>query len=268
VDARVNSLKGISASPWCIGIFFDNELSWGNDFPATVLRSRSGEPAKLAFVKMLKDKYGEIEKLNKQWGTGFANWEQLSQNRKIPNRKKAGADMDAFYFQTARVYYRTVRDSIRKYCPGKLYLGSRYAASQYTPLVIRAAAEYCDVISFNIYYRSLNGFLLSEKVDAPIMCTEFHFGSKDRGMFGPGLVPVKNQKERAEAYTKYVESALRHPLFVGCHWFQYCDQPVTGRIFDGENANIGFLNVADMPYPELIAASRKVAAKMYNIRYK
>ena len=267
VDQRVSQLKRISASSWCIGIFFDNELSWGNYFPQTVITSQPDEPAKKAFVKMLKDKYGQISGLNKQWGSNFGSWNQLLKNRKTPNQKKATADMDAFYLQTARVYYKTIRDSIRKYCPGKLYLGSRFASSQCTPLTVRAAADYCDVISFNIYYRTLKGFLLKENIDAPIMSTEFHFGAKDCGMFGPGLVPVKNQRERAEAYKKYVESALRHPLFVGCHWFQYYDQPFTGRIFDGENHNIGFLNVADVPYRDMVKASRDVAKNMYELRF-
>ena len=41
------------------------------------------------------------------------------------------------------------------------------------------------------------------------------------------------------------------------------DQPLTGRSFDGENYNIGFVNVTDTPYVEMIEAARVVHAEAY-----
>ena len=161
--------------------------------------------------------------------------------------------------------FRTVRDSIRKQWPGRLYLGARLA--QYTPLTWAAAARYCDVISLNHYSGNVDGIAVAEQFDAPVIATEFHFGATDRGMFGGGVVEVANQSERAASYRNYLESALKHPRFVGAHYFQYVDQPVTGRIFDGENYNIGFLDVADRPYPELVEAARAVADSMYRTRF-
>jgi hypothetical protein len=74
---------------------------------------------------------------------------------------------------------------------------------------------------------------------------------------------VANQQARAEAYKEYVLSALRHPQFVGSHWFQYSDEPTTGRVWDEENYQIGFVDVADTPYAETIAASREVGNELY-----
>jgi hypothetical protein len=131
-----------------------------------------------------------------------------------------------------------------------------------------ACAEICDVISFNIYAPKLNHdtyrFLLP--LDKPVIIGEFHFGALDRGMFHPGLVAAANQRERARMYEEYVNSVLDHPLFVGCHWFQYMDQPLTGRWFDGENYNIGFVSITDTPYPEMVAAARRVHGQMYRRR--
>ena len=45
------------------------------------------------------------------------------------------------------------------------------------------------------------------------------------------------------------------------------DQALTGR-GDGENYQIGFVTVADAPYPELVQAARDIAATMYQRRYK
>ena len=37
--------------------------------------------------------------------------------------------------------------------------------------------------------------------------------------------------------------------------FQYVDEPLTGRTLDGENAHIGFVTVADLPYENLIGSA-------------
>ena len=109
-------------------------------------------------------------------------------------------------------------------------------------------------------------FRLPDGVDLPVLSGEFHFGALDRGMFHTGLVGVADQAERAEAYKAYVRSALAHPHIVGCHWFQYADQCTVGRPLDGENYQIGFVDVADTPYPESVEACRDVAARLYELR--
>ena len=62
-----------------------------------------------------------------------------------------------------------------------------------------------------------------------------------------------------------MESCLDHPRVVGAHWFQWRDQPLTGRA-DGENYQIGFLTGTDAPYPELVESARAVAREMYQRR--
>jgi agarase len=52
---------------------------------------------------------------------------------------------------------------------------------------------------------------------------------------------------------------------VGCHWFQYVDQPVTGRSLDGENYNIGLVTITDTPYPELVEAAREVHREVHEL---
>jgi hypothetical protein len=62
-----------------------------------------------------------------------------------------------------------------------------------------------------------------------------------------------------------VQGALQNEWLVGTHWFQFGDQATTGR-GDGENYQIGFLDVCDTPYPEIIQASRDIADRMYPLR--
>ena len=102
--------------------------------------------------------------------------------------------------------------------------------------------------------------------DLPVITGEFHFGSLDRGLFNGGLKVAKSQAHRAQLYKEYLQSALAHPNFVGTHWFQYIDQAVTGR-FDGENYPIGFVDICDTPYKEIVEASRQIGYNMYEYRY-
>jgi len=133
-------------------------------------------------------------------------------------------------------------------------------------LAFKAAAKYCDVVSYNLYWGDVAGFKLPGGADYPVIIGEWHAGALDRGMFMPGLISVANQKERGEFYERYATRVLKNPLFVGCHWFQYRDQATTGRSLDGENYQIGFVDVVDTPYPETIAACREVGYRLYETR--
>ncbi len=94
----------------------------------------------------------------------------------------------------------------------------------------------------------------------PILIGEFHFGVPERGL-APGLVQAMSQAERGVAYSYYVENAAAHPAIIGTHWYQWIDQPSTGRR-DGENYNIGWIDVTDRPYPELVAAAKATHANL------
>ncbi len=157
-----------------------------------------------------------------------------------------------------------MRDVIKEKAPQQLYLGCRFA--WVNQRAAAAAAKYCDVVSYNLYRRSVADFQFNGGADVPLIIGEFHFGALDRGMFHTGLVTLKNQAERAATYKDYVQGVLRHPGFVGSHWFQYQDQPTTGRVLDEENYQIGFVDIADTPYTETIQACREVGYGMYQYR--
>jgi agarase len=67
-------------------------------------------------------------------------------------------------------------------------------------------------------------------------------------------------------YQEYVHSVIDNAAFVGCHWFEYVDEPLTGRTYDGENYNIGLVSVTDTPYPEMVEATKAVHAEAYSRR--
>ena len=255
-----------AADPWCIGYFVDNEIAWGDEVSLAVaaLTSPPDQMAKKVFLDDLKAKYADVAKLNAAWGTRHASWDALLESRKAPDKKKARADLTAFYTKTAETYFRTCRECVKEAAPNQLYLGCRFA--WVNPRAVAAAVKFCDVVSYNQYRTSVAGFRLPVPADKPVIIGEFHFGALDRGMFHTGLRKVASQDERAKAYKSYVTGALRNPVLVGTGWFKYMDEPTTGRSLDGENYQIGFLDCCDTPYPETTAAAREVGYRLYAIR--
>ena len=252
--------------PWCFGFFVDNEHYWGqaDTLALSTLKSPADQPCKRVFRDRLKAKYGEIAKLNAKWRTSYANWEDFLAVTKTPDPKAAKVDLEAFTVEIAEEYYRIIREELKRAAPGKLYLGCRWAGG--APLfTVKAAAKYCDVLSYNIYSRHLREFKLPDGIDKPILVGEFHFGALDRGPFCPGLILLNDQEERGRTYVDYVRSALEHPLFVGVHWHQFSDQATSGR-FDGENMQVGWTDVCDTPYWETVRALREVGYDLYPIR--
>jgi hypothetical protein len=174
---------------------------------------------------------------------------------------------DSAYYEP---YFKACKEAIDAIAPGKLYLGCRFKGLRNPDALWNAAAKWCDVISVNSYVNSVavftEGSYAAPKFDKPVLHSEFHFGTLHRGMLSAGLCPVGDQCARGRGYRRVVEGALRHPLFVGSHWFQYRDQPLVGRS-DGENYQIGFVDVCDRPYAQLAAAARAVGESMYQTRY-
>ncbi len=261
--------------PWCLGHFVDNELNWGstaNDRSrygvvlGALAQSAANSPARRALGALLAARYGAIANLNAAWGTQFADWSALT----APATVTAGMRPALALLTTAyaREYFRVVRDQLRRIDPDHLYLGSRFHVTN--PDVIAGAAEITDVLSFNIYQQVIApaNWAFLQPLDRPAIIGEFHFGALDRGMFHPGLQSTGSQAERAAAFKRYLNSVADHPNFVGAHWFQYADQAITGRPRDGENYNIGFVNVLDAPYPEMVNAARELHEELYPRRLR
>jgi hypothetical protein len=264
---RLEQERGRTAGdPWCVGYFVHNELGWGDDISLALatLASPADQTAKVVFIEDLKIKYATIEELNHAWGSKYESWEVLLQNQALPDKEKARLDLEEFYTKTAETYFSTIRRELKRVAADQLYLGCRFA--WVNDRAARAATKFCDVVSYNRYSYSVEDTELPDGIDMPVIIGEFHFGALDRGLFHTGLRRAENQKDRADKYVSYVRGALRNPYIVGTHWFQYIDQPTTGRS-DGENYQIGFVDICDRPYPEIVQAAREVGNAMYEYRF-
>ena len=160
----------------------------------------------------------------------------------------------AFLFETYSKFITAVTAAVKKHDPNHLSLGLRFGSS--APEEIVRASTIFDVYSLNNYNYAVNQREIEKVrglIDRPILVGEFHFGTPGRGMT-PGLRQVANQEERGVAYRYYVENAAADPSIVGTHWFEWIDEPATGR-FDGENYNIGLIDTTDRPYTDLVRAA-------------
>jgi hypothetical protein len=198
VTARAVAAE-VKGSPWCAGIFIDNEKSWGRmGTPEgqygivinTLSRKASDSPTKAMFVKLLKEKYGTIAALNVAWGSDIASWEALAGGVAL---KDHGPERQADYAMLlkayAREYFRVVDSALNEVLPNHLYMGVRFATWGMTPEVIQAASEFVDIMSYNEYREvpHTNAWNFLAEIDKPTLIGEFHMGAVDSGLYHPAL---------------------------------------------------------------------------------
>src|SRR5690606_13302403 len=94
-----------------------------------VLRSPAKQAAKIEFVNDLKAQYAEIGKLNAAWETDYADWDALLNGTDVPASKGFRADSGVFFQKAVDRYFRLCRDAIKSVAPHRLYLGSRFIAT-------------------------------------------------------------------------------------------------------------------------------------------
>ena len=197
------------------------------------------------------------------WHTSYGSWNNLLEQTNKVDASLAMADFTAFNEELAERYYRICETALKRATPNKLNLGTRFHTVN--PIAVRAAARHCDVVSFNKYNTSIRDLQLPDNLDRPIIIGEFHFPAWDRSFAANAGCGQLCEEQRADSYWYYLTGALENPLIVGTHWFQYLDQPLTGRP-DGENFPIGFVDVTDTPYNELTKVTRELGDKLYSWR--
>lgn len=267
--AAAKASAGVRDDPWLLGYFADNELAWAGVGPQGrwglaigTLKGAASSPAKQALIAWLRKKYVTPQALGRAWGIALDSWAALDATgfaAPLPNEAHPAItdDYRAWLRRYADTYFRTVAEAIRRHDPHHLFLGGRFAVN--TPEAVAACAQYCDVVSFNTYTDlPQHGFdaVAMKALDKPVLIGEFHFGSADRGPFGNGVASVASEDLRGKAYARFIAAAVDNPEIVGAHWFQYTDQPVTGRLLDGENSHIGLVGITDIPFAGFVEAVR------------
>jgi len=277
----VEPLAKYRDDPLLIGYFIDNELGWYEDsvFSYWVALDYS-DPGKAKLWEMMNEAYhGDLKAFN-------ADFKVLPKPTSFNSLKKKMAAIEinpgrrplvvyTFLEWLAGEYYRILTAEVRRVDPNHMIMGDRYA-SYYSQAVVRAAGKYLDVVSVNFNTYAQSGWIspsffetIYRLTGKPIMITEFYAAAMENrsgnlNRSGPFLV-VQTQKQRAEGGGGMAEQMARLPYCVGYHWFQWSDEPPKGR-GDGEDFNMGLVDLKDRPYEELTAAFTRVNKNISRLR--
>jgi len=263
-----SQLSDFKNDSYLIGYFLRNEPHWAfgeHDIAFEMFATDQPSESKNTFAKWLTLQYASVEDLNKNWNLKLTSFEEITTNvfEEYPS-EKAKKDLWRFSEILVAKYVNVPCDEVEKVDPNHLNLGMRYA--WISSNLLYKAGERFDAFSINGYGnpgppQTADIARISGK---PVMIGEFHFGATDRGLPATGIQGALTQNERAKAYRYYIEHGLARSELIGMHYFQWLDQPIFGR-FDGENYNIGFMDICNQPYKELSEAAKITHLKMYEI---
>ena len=264
-------LEGYRDDSSLVGYFMRNEPLWAfgaNNLAAEMLEANPGSATRRELARRLRAKYATDEAWAKAWGLGLDSLEQVVTDvvsRAADRSPAAKDDLWAFSKEMVKAYVGIPAQECRSVDPHHLNLGMRYA--WVSSDLLYESAESFDVFTINSYRMVPPREVVAEvarRTGKPVMIGEFHFGALDRGLPSTGLRGVASQEERGVAYRRYVEAAAADPNVVGAHYFVLNDQEVLGR-FDGENFQIGFVDVCHRPYPELVDAAIRTHEGIYDV---
>lgn len=264
---QLNEFKG---DPYMIGYFLRNEPEWafvnGLLIAEKVLENPENSACKQLFIEDLRKKYGDIKGLNYAWKMDYYSFDALltPQMSIAALSDEAKDDAREFSKKMIRRYVSVPSLACKAVDPDHMNLGMRY--SMLTDPILLEGYEYFDVFSLNGYQESPYEEVqqAGELTGKPVIIGEFHFGAIDVGMMSAGICSVATQKDRGLAYRMYYEKGCDSPYFVGAHYFVLNDQAALGR-FDGENMQIGMVDVCHKPYDGFVDEVRKVNGEIYKI---
>lgn len=262
-ENHAKQLERFAGDARLLGYFIMNEPHWAFVDSLNVAEKLLANPEQLAsrdaFIAWVSDRYGgDADKLAAAWGLeAIRSFSDL--RRPIENgtslSSAAAADLDEFNTILIKRFARLPCEAAKRADPDHLNLGMRYAWISQPALY--ETGEYFDVFSINRYGPSAREAVdeIGERSRKPVMIGEFHHGALDAGLPSNGIRGVRTQAERARAYRYFVETTAASPWSVGAHYFTLNDQPILGR-FDGENFQIGVVDICQRPYGDFVAGLR------------
>lgn len=261
-------LESTAKDPALIGYFLMNEPTWAfsSELPAEgMLYNAAICQTRQELVRFLKQKYDSEAAISAAWKSPVT-FDKVAQGKwqgVLP--PESMADLRAFSAVMVERYFQTISKACKTVDPNHLNLGMRWQGVPEDWAV--PGMKSFDVFSMNCYQERVPEEVVNKihsLVKMPVMIGEWHFGALDAGLPASGIGHLQNQADRGKAYRVYFENAAAQPNCVGVHWFTLYDQSALGR-FDGEDYNIGFLDVCNRVYDELGAAATASHERMYAV---
>ena len=250
---------------WSVGNEKD-EIIGGPEVQA-ILALGAGVPAKKALVDQALTGYASVGALATAWNITAATVADVYSAKPTPPAK----DIETLRQFYEGVYHSTLRKTVQGIDPHHLYLGS-WTQPRLHPDDWPIMAANCDVIGFDFYSPT---FLdpavqaLIQNTGKPVLVGEYSFPSDYGGTRGFGAGAYQGEitltdSQSGDRYAQWLQAASANPNVVGVEWFEYADEPVTGRgnndgesnistsLVLGENTAFGMVAITDMPKYDLV----------------
>jgi hypothetical protein len=264
VDSMAAGAVLFRNNPHLLGYFVDNEQGWGHgDFAGILDILPDTAVSRREWLKVLKQYYPDPQAVGVACGRVISSWDEamgINSSADYERLKNAVVDFETRF---ARQYFSTVKAALKKYDPNHLYLGCRFTRQLKPWHVMQTAGQYCDVVTVNVYT-----FVEDEMkkwhaaTGRPILIGEHHAPLASSRQFPPNYKAFP-EAERQTYYLNYVQRWAKLPFSLGCHWYQFADQHLTGRSTDGECQTVGLVDITDTPHRHMIEVMQRASGMMY-----
>ncbi len=251
IEPRVND-------PAVVGWSFGNEITEiiKRDEVKKILAMGADVPAKRALVDYaLGEIYGRsVERMAKAWKVTARSVRELYAAKPQPPAE----DVEKLRLFYEDRYWAFVYQAVKRIDPNHLFLSVWLVPGWWeSEDDWGVAARHCDVLGYDRYamdFADERVRRLFAEAGKPVLCGEFSFPAWYDGWRGYGRygVAARDDVESGELYYRWVRDAAREPHCVGVMWFQYRDQPITGRgpgrglrATFGEHFAFGIITVTD-----------------------
>jgi hypothetical protein len=244
-----------------------------------ILQKPEPTPAKKALIDYaIEQRYGgNATKLTLAWNASSSDREVLyKQALTVP-----AGDVEALRRFYADRYYAFIYRTVKQIDPNHLYLGFWIVPGWWEDEEDwRLIAPHCDVIGYDYYSPTFADERLTRlmrETNKPVLCGEFSFPPTYDGARGYGTYDaswVHTEAEAGERYARYVSKAVASPYCIGTLWFQYRDEPITGRgpgdgrptLVQGEHYAFGLVDITDRPKWDLVTRVRQANLAAVGLR--
>ena len=224
---------------------------------------------------------GDLTRLSAAWGIapGVTSQNALYADQQL---SPPPADLEKLREFYEDHYYSLIYKTVKSIDPNHLYAGfwivPGWWADDRDWSIIGA---HCDLIGYDHYSFQFTDTKLAAQMrqtNKPVFCGEFSFpptynGARGFGVYGQAY--SINDADAGHWYAKTIEAAAANSYCVGVGWFQYRDEPQSGRgpghgpdLIYGEHYAFGVVTIADQPKWDLITAMRDANGAADKLRSK
>lgn len=264
VDSMAAEAATYRSNPFLLGYFVDNEQGWGRaDFAGILEILPDTAASRQVWLQVLQQYYPHPKNVGDACGLYLPDWASAAKIRNPEHYSLLKAAVVDFETRFARQYFSTIKAALQRYDPNHLYLGCRFTRQPKPWHITQVAGQYCDVVTVNVYT-----FIEEEMrtwhaaTGRPILIGEHHAPLASPRQFPPNYRAF-HEADRQKYYIEYVRRWSEMPFSLGCHWYQFADQHLTGRSTDGECQTVGLVDITDTPYRHMIEIMQQASASMY-----